>query len=163
MGLKCHQQKKRNVLKVRARGDAMVPDAEAMDRGVRAFVGWVFDRELAIPRESDGGWRPRVEPVEVTAEDHAQYLLAIVHGDLWAADEETAKRANRLAVAKQLPPIAFDPTYDGELAELQDYLKDREAEKKVSAPAPAPAVDASTKTSATSKAPAQSASAEGKG
>lgn len=139
------QRPKLPTLKVRARlghqrnpedPGPRVTDHAKMASGYRAFVGCIFNRELAIPGESEGAWHPTVEPQEIPAS--GEYLQALAHGDLWPADEATAEAANRLAAPQGLPPVKFDPTYAGELAELTDWLRDLDAEKKGNAP-PLPA------------------------
>ena len=94
--------------------------------GIRCYVGYVFDRNMAIPGESEGGWRPVVEPEEVP--QRHEYLQALAHGDLWPADEATAKAASDYARALGLPAIKFDPLYNGELAELVAWLSECEDE-----------------------------------
>lgn len=109
--------------------------------GTMSYVGFVFDRDLGdvvrdpngkvLSGTSEGGWRPVPEVVEVPR--RAEYLQAIAHGDLWPGDEETAQLADALARATNLPRVKYDTAYGGELKELNDWLADREAEKKAQA------------------------------
>ncbi len=94
--------------------------------GKRAFIGHVFDYNLAEPGVSEGGWRPTVEPQEVP--DCSEYRQAIVHGDLWPGDEATAKLVASYATNQGIYPPKFDPEYGGELKELTDWLAECDAE-----------------------------------
>jgi hypothetical protein len=131
----------------------------ASGTGVRAYVGFVFDRDLAEPGVSEGGWRPTVEPQEIPAT--GEYLQHLAHGDLWPANEETAKAANSFARTQQLPEVKFDPTYGGELKELQDWLKDRAAEKTANSKEPSPKASSTTAPPVPASTPATT-STEGK-
>lgn len=82
-------------LKVLARGTASVPHLEAMDAGVRRFVGRRLDMAVGV----DGGFVPLDEPEEVA--DRAEYRQHIKECDLWAADEATAAVCN----------VKFDPHF----------------------------------------------------
>src|SRR4051794_32122943 len=83
-------------LKVLARGTAMV---HAHHReGVREYVGRTYDPALGAA----GGWPPSSTPVEIPMV--GEFILAPRDGDLWAADEATAKVAG----------VPFDPKYGGE-------------------------------------------------
>lgn len=104
--------------------------------GVRARVGMVFDRSLAGP-DTSGGWRPTVEPHAVPA--IPEYLQALAHGDLWPADEATAKALNGYEKLQGLKPVVFDPEYGGELKMLQDWLDERDEEAAPGNKKPAPA------------------------
>lgn len=135
------QKPKARTLKVRARlghqwmvdADGVshpgprVPDierhADGARHGVRAYVGYVFDRNLA-EEGSEGGFRPILESTEVP--ERSEYIQALVHGDLWPADEATAKAVSVYAT-NQGVTVKFDPTYGGELAELSDWLKECDA------------------------------------
>jgi hypothetical protein len=73
-------------LRVKARGTALVPNYELEAAGIRAFVGRKFG-----PADEPGrfGFAPLDEAVEVP--NRAEYVKACTDGDLWAADEPTAK------------------------------------------------------------------------
>lgn len=60
-------------IKVLPKGMALVTDYDALDSGVRRFVGRVFDPSV-------GGWMPVDNPVLVT--DRQEYRQAIKDGDL---------------------------------------------------------------------------------
>lgn len=123
MPLQVLRKSTRSVLRVYARGEAMVCDHERLDHPTmptRGFVGRVFDRELADETNS-GGWRPILDPHEVPV--RAEYLMALLDKDLWPADEETAKRAG----------VPFDPTFGGEIEEVRVYLEERKAAKELAA------------------------------
>jgi hypothetical protein len=134
------QTPKRATFKVRARLGHQRPEVAGEDaagprvtdnerfangRGVRAYVGLVFDRDLAEEGISEGGWRPLVEVSEIP--QTAEYLQHIAHGDLWPGDEETARLANGYALPQGLPAVKFDATYGGELEELKAWLASRDA------------------------------------
>lgn len=91
-------------VRVRARGKALCPDFAAMERGVRRMLG----REYKEVSPGQWGWVPfeRDEVVEKCRE----VAVALADGDLWAADEETAK----WAVSVTRRPVAFDPTFGAE-------------------------------------------------
>lgn len=129
-------------------------DSKGRAVGSLAYVGFVFDRDLGdvvrdgngtvISGTSEGGWRPIPEVTEVPRRH--EYLQHIAQGDLWPGDDETARLANDLARSQGRAPVKYDPKYGGELDELNSWLKDREAEKKVNAaPVVAPAVVESKK------------------
>lgn len=75
------------VLRVRAKGTAMVQDLEAMDAGVRRFLG----RKLTEVEPGVWGFVPREEAVEVPY--RAEYVAELKAGCLEPADAETAKVA----------------------------------------------------------------------
>jgi hypothetical protein len=72
------------VLRVRAVGYAMVQDLEAMDAGVRRFIG----RKLTEVEPGVWGFVPT--GAVVTVPYRAEYVADIKDGCLEAADEETA-------------------------------------------------------------------------
>lgn len=80
---------------VLAKDSASVPHLEAIDAGVRRFVGRKHDMSVG----TTGGFVPRPEPEEVA--DRAEYRQAIKEGDLWAADAATAA----------LCGVKFDPHF----------------------------------------------------
>lgn len=71
-------------LVVRASGLAMVTDFEAMDAGVKRFVG-----RLPELKGSQIHWAPKAEASEVP--DRAEYRQALADGDLVPADRATAE------------------------------------------------------------------------
>jgi len=76
-------------LRVRARGTALVMDYEAMEAGIRRYIGRVRDDSSIDPAAGVGiGFRPLEVAVEVPAT--AEYARHVRHGDLYAADEATA-------------------------------------------------------------------------
>ncbi len=74
----------KKMLRLRAKGDALLQDLEAMDAGVRRFVGRKFSQM------EPGQWAfvPNDEVVEKPA--RAEYVQAVKEGDAWAADQLTA-------------------------------------------------------------------------
>lgn len=127
-------------LRLLARGSAMFPDLKAMEAGARRFIGRRNDPSLG----NAGGWVPHVDAVEVDTH-FAEYQKAVRDGDLWPADEETARACN----------VEFDPKFGGEYDELAaaekaaadkaaadaktaDATKAPKSAKKVDPPAPAP-------------------------
>jgi hypothetical protein len=93
------------MLRVHARGTALVTDFKAMEAGVRRFIGRRVDT-MTIDAETDTGaaFVPTGEVATVPAMH--EYVKAVQHGDLWAADEDTAKHCN----------VDFDPTFGGTVA-----------------------------------------------
>lgn len=104
-------------LNVLARGTAMVFDLERHEAGVRRFVGRKHDRTLGFPDKDingnvfmSGGWPPSHGPAEPDAvPSRAEYVSAVRDGDLWAADEATAKHCG----------VKFDALFGGEFDHLQ--------------------------------------------
>lgn len=82
-------------LLVLAKGTALVSHLEALDAGVRRFVGRKHDPSVGPA----GGFVPHAEAEEVA--DRAEYRQAVKEGDLWAADEETAAKCG----------VKFDPKF----------------------------------------------------
>lgn len=125
------------VLRVLARGDAMVPVHSAHARGMSRFVGRVWDATAGDGVFTSGGHRRVREIVEIqqfegigrSNMDFNEHLKAVRDGDLWAADEATAR----------LCGVKFDSKFGGEY-------------DAVSEPAKAPAAPAPT-AAATSTAP----------
>ena len=101
-----------NTLRVRARGTALVQDYAAMEAGIRRYIGRKADPKYIDPEKSQGlAFVPTDEVFEV-AGHHLQwrheYARHVAHGDLWPADEATAKECG----------VSFDPTFGGALKEL---------------------------------------------
>lgn len=99
------------MFKFYARGKAMVFDLEAHDQGIRKFIGRRHDRTLGFPEYDEngnkfmtGGWPATETPQEVP--ERAEYIQACRDGDLWPADEATARACG----------VKFDPTLGGERA-----------------------------------------------
>lgn len=103
-------------LLVLARGTAKVQDHRAlMEGGTNRFLGWKWDGTLG-PEFTDpksgkkmrhGGRVKQVDqPVAIAPDDpyRAEYVRAVREGDLWAADEATARFAG----------VAFEPHFGGE-------------------------------------------------
>lgn len=94
-------------LRFRARGTAMVQNHERLDAGINAFVG----RKFGPVKDKPGrfGFDATNETEEVPF--RAEYVKACADGDLWAADEETAKHCNHYAKAHGLASVTLDPTF----------------------------------------------------
>lgn len=86
------------MLKVLAKGSAMVSHLETLAAGGRRYVGRKHDPSLGV----NGGWVPVDEP-ELVA-DVAEYRKHVAEGDLWPADEATAARCG----------VKFDPHFGAE-------------------------------------------------
>lgn len=90
-------------LRFRAKGTALVPNYEFEAAGIRAFVGRKF-----VPVEGEPGrygFAPLAEDVEVPY--RAEYVKACKEGDLYPADEATAKACG----------AKFDPLFGGDAEE----------------------------------------------
>lgn len=91
----------KDTLRVRARGDALVQDHDALLVGTRRYIGRRWD--VAVPADGDSpnryGFIPTDEDV-VVPNTH-DYKHELKHCCLWAADEETAKKAG----------VKFDPNF----------------------------------------------------
>lgn len=73
-------------LRVRAVGDALVTDFEAMQHGIRRFIG----RKLVLTEDGRHGF----ESTGVAEVDNLEhYRIALRYGDLEACDAETAAAA----------------------------------------------------------------------
>lgn len=152
------------VLRVLPRGTARVQDFRAlMETGTNRFVGWKFDRalgpEFVDPKDKQtkrhGGRVKQVDAVvEIAADDpfRTEYLKALRSGDLWAADEATAREAR----------VPFEPCFLGEHPKTSSALGvDPMSNADVAAMAkadPAPLFDADFKPKA-SAAPAKKTAA----
>lgn len=90
--------------RVRARGKALCPDFAAMDRGVRRMIG----RNYQEVSPGQWGWVPTGE--DDLVEKSREVAYAIADGDLWAADEETARWAASVACK----PVKCDPSFGSE-------------------------------------------------
>ncbi len=102
-------------LRVRARGTASVPDFARLERGQsRGFIG---RKMVPDPATGLATWQPTDEVVELPNEPPyaAEYLKALRDGDLWAADEATARACGQKVndEGKTVPAVVFDPTYGG--------------------------------------------------
>jgi hypothetical protein len=82
-------------LRFRARGTALVPNFEYEAAGVRAFIG----RKKVEVQPGQLGFAPLDEAVETPYRQ--EYVKACKDGDLWAADEATAKACG----------VKFDPAF----------------------------------------------------
>lgn len=106
-------------LRVLARGTASAPIHSAHARGMARFVGRVDDLTLGTPYVSvdeTGIKTPGIMPARVCSpeptsfvqsDDPSEFTEQILHlrqGDLWPADEATARMAG----------VAFDPLFGGE-------------------------------------------------
>src|SRR5690348_7889985 len=97
------------MLKFLSRGNAMVFDLDLHDVGVRRFIGRRHDKTVGFAGKDEngnptmsGGWPSTSKPQEVPA--RGEYMMACKDGDLWAADEATAKYCG----------VKFDPKFGGE-------------------------------------------------
>ncbi len=91
------------MLRVLARGSAMVADHFALAAGARRFVGRDWDEELKDEANGiAGGWKPRKEPTTVPW--CPEYVIGLRGGDLWPADKATAEASG----------LKFDPAFGGE-------------------------------------------------
>ena len=103
------------VLRVLARGSAMVPDFMRASRIAHdqphAFVGREWDGSLGDGVGTSGGWVPLREPTVIEQSAHPaafnEFLLVLRNGDLWPADEATARMAG----------VRFDHDFGGEYAD----------------------------------------------
>lgn len=98
-------------LRFYARGTAQVTDVAAQERGIRRCVGRRW-QEVVPGRWA---WVPTGEPQAV--EYHPDYVKAVREGDLWPADEETAKACR----------VPFDPKFDDETTETIKEFKAKKA------------------------------------
>lgn len=98
-------------LRFYARGTALVTDVAAQERGIRRFIGRRFQEVLP----GRWAWVPTGEPQAV--EYSGDLAKACRDGDLWAADEETARACR----------VPFDPKYGGELTETIKAFKEKKA------------------------------------
>ncbi len=96
-------------LKFLSRGMAMCFDLEAQAAKTMRFIGRRHDATIGHEGRDEngnkfmsGGWPSTGLPQEVPA--RGEYLTACKDGDLWAADEETAKYCG----------VKFDPDFGGE-------------------------------------------------
>jgi len=98
-------------LKFYARGTALVTDPHAQERGIRRFVARRW-QEVATGRWA---WCPTEKPQETDA--HPDLIRAARDGDLWPADEATAKACG----------LGFDPTFGGERTQTIKEFKSEKA------------------------------------
>lgn len=98
-------------LRLRARGTALCPHFEAHESGTRRFIGRRYDRTLGFDEKDPltgnvtktGGFPSTGKVEEVPY--RGEYIHALRDGDVWPADEETARVAG----------VPFDPTFGGEV------------------------------------------------
>lgn len=86
-------------LRFYAAGDSLVPDFEALEAGIRRFVG----RKHCEVEPGLFGFAPLDEPSTVA--DRAEYIKSCQAGELLPADAETAKRCD-VPFAKPAPTPA---------------------------------------------------------
>lgn len=102
-------------LRFRARGTAMVQNYDRLAAGINAFVGRAFGP--AKDRPGRHGFAATGAAEELAYHPHGpEYVRACAQGDLWAADEETAKHVDHYAKGHGLPPVTFDPSFGGATA-----------------------------------------------
>ena len=85
-------------LRFHARGDALVQNFEHLEAGIKSFLG----RKFKEVEPGQYGFVPTGEVSEVKY--CAEYVKACKDGDLYPADEETAKACG----------VAFDSSFDVE-------------------------------------------------
>lgn len=123
---------------VRARGTALCPDFEAIERGVRRMIGRTY--EQVTPGQ--WGWKPTNKAESVPrCRDIAH---AIAHGDLFAADADTAEWAARLT----RKDVKFDPTFGGAVPAEQKPQGEQ-------APSGTPTSESSSQSDATQTTPSE--------
>ena len=95
-------------VRVLARGTALVPDFDAMERepAVRRNIG----RKYEQVSRGQWGWVPSGNPDLVTK--RAEIARALADGDLWPADKATAEWAFSITRVR----VEFDPTFGAGLA-----------------------------------------------
>ena len=87
-------------LRFRARGEALVQNHERLEAGIKSFVG----RKFVQVDGEQWGFTPTDADDEVAY--RAEYVKACKDGDLYPADEATAKACG----------VSFDPDFGGESA-----------------------------------------------
>lgn len=101
-------------LRFYCRGTALVTDVDAQARGVRRCIGRRWQE--ALPGQ--WAWAPTGKPQEV--DYHPDLVKACFDGDLWPADEATAK------VCK----VSFDPLFGEEPTQtIKEFRAELTAEK----------------------------------
>lgn len=98
-------------LRFLARGTAQVTDPHAQERGIRRCIARRW-QEVMPGRWS---WVPTEEPQAV--DTHPDLVKACQDGDLWPADEATAKACR----------VAFDPNFGNEETETIKAFKEKAA------------------------------------
>lgn len=106
-------------LRFYARGTALVTDVHAQERGIRRFIGRRWQEVLP----GRWAWVPTGEPQ--TVDYHGDLVKACRDGDLWAADEATAKACR----------VPFDPKFDNETTETIKAFKEKKAAEEAAAKA----------------------------
>lgn len=101
-----------NVLRVRARGQALVHQLEAMNASPRNFIG----REW-FEQDGKAALRSTNETVEIP--NRAEYRTAVKEGSLWAADAETAKECG----------VTFDASFGEEPQAAKRIPRSTDAKK----------------------------------
>ncbi len=80
---------KQKTLRVRAIGDTLVQDYQAMQGGVRRYIGRKYDKTLGGGDFNQGGWASTDHIVEIP--NLAEYRMEVKLGHLEVADDETAE------------------------------------------------------------------------
>lgn len=99
----------RERLRFMARATALVTDPSALERGIRRFIGRRW-QEVEAGRFA---WVPTGEAQ--SHEYHRDLVKACRDGDLWPADEATAKACG----------VGFDPKFGDEVTETIKAFKDK--------------------------------------
>lgn len=118
-------------LRFLARGTAQVTDPHAQERGIRRCIA----RRWQEVMPGRWAWVPTEEPQAV--DTHQDLVKACQDGDLWAADEATAKACR----------VPWDPNFGGEDTDTIKAFKARQA----AAAAPAPTKEEKKAASASGK------------
>ena len=96
----------KHTLRVRARGDALVQDYQAMNNNHRRYIGRKMIAYTGMDHAGElregAAFPPADEPTVEVPKMH-EYVRHVQHGDLWAADKDTAEYCG----------VPFDP-YFGE-------------------------------------------------
>jgi hypothetical protein len=106
-------------LLVRARGTARVQDFDALDAGIHRYIGRRVDASACVTAEDHKPHHGNTPDFVHTGQtcrvtNRREVLMALRDGDLWAADEETAKAAFGPAWRDH-----FDPNFGGEFASAE--------------------------------------------
>lgn len=109
-----------NRLRFYARGSALVTDPHAQERGIRRFIGRRWQEVLP----GRWAWCPTGEAQAIEA--HPDLVKAARDGDLWPADEATAKACG----------LPFSTAFDDETTETIKAFRERKAAAEAASKAP---------------------------
>lgn len=115
-------------LSFRASGTALVQDFDAMEHGIRRYIGRVAIDKDGKPTHDPGsvaGWKVKDEPQEVPY--RAEYVKAAKDGDLVPADDATAAACGlKTAKGGDLVPSDDAAAASGGLKTAKDSKKGSE-------------------------------------